>query len=108
MAQKDLPPLKYATPEDWDEKRFKNAWSAISSLCTSREDLERQLALTNLAIDKAWKELPPTIMVVPFRRCTKCDKPTQDRFGARALCAKHITGGAGVAKVLEDLFYGKD
>lgn len=109
MARKDLPPLLYDVPDNFDPDRFRIQWDKIVSLSQEKLLLERQLFLLNQVIEKAWSVLPITIRARDWKPCRKCSVKTQERFGGTAMCTKHIAhGDAGIRNVLEDFLYGPD
>ena len=102
---KDLPRLKYDTPEGYNGN-LAVVLHAIQSLHDRKEKLERELVLLQQSIEDAWRAAP-ALQVRRWLRCVKCDRPTQDRFGNRAMCSKHIHPDAGVASVLDEFLHGK-
>jgi hypothetical protein len=103
---KDLPRLKYDTPQGYD-KGVPIALAHLEKLHDELEALERDVVLQKQRIEAAWK-LVPALQVRPWRRCNKCDRPTQDRLGVKAYCAKHVKGGEGMANVITELLNAKE
>jgi hypothetical protein len=101
---KDLPRIKYDTPQGYNGN-LAHALAGLEALHDQLEDLERAVVMQKQRIEQAWK-LVPALQVRPWRPCNKCSRPTQDRLGIKAWCAKHVAGGDGMASVITELLNG--
>lgn len=111
MPKKDLPPLKYDVPEGFTPEKFQRQWTKILSLSQEKVLLERQMFLLNSKIEEAWRALPITLKPRPFLQCMykNCSEKTQDRFGGRAMCARHVAhGDSQIASLLDEFLHGDD
>lgn len=100
-------PIKYDVPAGFSKEQFESQWARIQAINQERLLAERKLVLLQQELDEAWKKLPATVQERRWLPCLKCGDKTQDRFGPRAMCAKHVAkGDEAIAGILADVLYG--
>lgn len=108
-------PVKYDTPSDYSQEALEKALSRIRTELENLRKLEEAVIEQQFKIDRLWQDTP-ALRVRKWIACTfrnrngiQCGNPTQDRFGNRAICDKHIAGGdAALRAIMEDVIHGKD